>query len=103
MTGLAKAFRLILLVGPCLNLIDSQSNVSNNLSCLIQFQIEILFLFLVRPGDNIVKRDSDESSVTISEPHSFPSLIAEVEQAINGTGDYEIDKVKSKFYSMSSM
>nr|CAR85702.1 hemocyanin subunit type 2 precursor [Periplaneta americana] len=42
-------------------------------------------------GDNIVTRNSEDSTVTIPEPRSFPDLMSDVQKAIRGEQDFKYD------------
>nr|CAQ63322.1 hemocyanin 2 [Thermobia domestica] len=46
----------------------------------------------LRQGDNVIVRSSQDSTVTIPEPRSYPELIKEIEDALNGQDEYAIDK-----------
>jgi len=59
-----------------------------------------LVVFSVEYGDNVVTRNSVDSTVTIPEPRSFPELLSDVQKAIRGEQVFTYNKVRSR-YSLS--
>ncbi|XP_049771429.1 hemocyanin-like [Schistocerca cancellata] len=46
----------------------------------------------LRVGENVVVRSSEDSSVTIPEPRSFPDLVKDVQAAMRGEQEFVLDK-----------
>nr|CAR94713.1 hemocyanin subunit 3 precursor [Xibalbanus tulumensis] len=50
------------------------------------------FLVPLDPGENVIVRKSDESTVTIPDPPSYAQLVKEVEDALSGTSVLKVHK-----------
>jgi hypothetical protein len=49
--------------------------------------------FAVQSGDNVVTRNSADSTVTVPEPRGFSELLSDVQKAIRGEQVFTYDKV----------